>query len=788
MADDVEIKFLGNLEGIRVSITQMSELLRGLVNPIQGVKKELGEIAEAFAAAFAIDKINEFARGMGELGEQIERSAAIMGTSTDAVQQLGYIARSSGIGIDELQRAFGLLSRSVIEQSDRTKRALAALGLGFSSLGGKDANAQLEMFAEKFREIEDGATKDAIAMALFGRAGQQMIPYLNQGAEGIRRLNEESKALGAIIPPEAIAQLAELHHQFVMMDAAVKGATISAFMPFRSAVSGVVALVTDLASEFTAAMREGGALSSVMSGLAFLGKSLVTAFAAIAITLQNVWSAGVAAFNAIEKGSLNLQEVVNAVIRALAAQWEAFFEALRVTATASIRAIGVEFDNLATMGSAAVNRDWDGIKAAYAKIGDGAKAATAEIGNAWKKVGQGVDMGPARAAMDKFIADEKANWANYGNTVAARNAAFAKIYNTIWDEAHRHEEESKKRAANFAPPTDKDRVSAAIKAIDGEIKAEQAGLAQKIAIYDLAASAHMISESERVASVRSATEQEFAAELALEKSKLQIRGLTATQTQEINNKITALENKHRLDEISLDKQAVADRQKTWEGYFSTIQGAFNSQLRGLLAGTTSFKQAFKSIMGDLIIAFIQAVEKMVFEWIAGQIGMTAATTVGAQARAAAETTGMLGSMAATVSMALSKIAAGAAATVAGVTANQAPIVGPAAVGEGIAAGAAVEAAAQGLLLAPMAVAETGWWNVPANSLTMLHAGEMVVPAPFANDFRTNGGGLSSLGPVHFNISAIDARGVKQFFKEHGDLIARQLRTTYDSSRSLRPGF
>ena len=68
----------------------------------------------------------------------------------------------------------------------------------------------------------------------------------------------------------------------------------------------------------------------------------------------------------------------------------------------------------------------------------------------------------------------------------------------------------------------------------------------------------------------------------------------------------------------------------------SIESAFNSQLRGLLAGTTTWSQAFKKILGDLIIQFIEMCETMVVKWLAAQLAQTTATTTGAAARAAAE--------------------------------------------------------------------------------------------------------------------------------------------------------
>jgi hypothetical protein len=51
--------------------------------------------------------------------------------------------------------------------------------------------------------MEDGASKSALAMMIFGRAGATMIPLLNAGSAGMREAREEARLLGVAIDSEA---------------------------------------------------------------------------------------------------------------------------------------------------------------------------------------------------------------------------------------------------------------------------------------------------------------------------------------------------------------------------------------------------------------------------------------------------------------------------------------------------------------------------------------------------------------------------------------------------------
>jgi hypothetical protein len=85
----------------------------------------------------------------------------------------------------------------------------------------------------------------------------------------------------------------------------------------------------------------------------------------------------------------------------------------------------------------------------------------------------------------------------------------------------------------------------------------------------------------------------------------------------------------------------------------------------------------------------------------------------------------------------------------------------------------------------LASAEGGWDMVPAGgAFAQLHAREMVLPASIADAVRSGAGGGTSGGThIHFNVSAIDARGVQDFFDKHGDKIASTMRQRQREFRS-----
>jgi hypothetical protein len=241
MSDDsVIVKFGGSIEGLTEAIDGAKEAIEGLATPFTGLQESFAGIGEAIAAALAVDKAKEFAESMAELGTKTSRGAQILGVSTEEVGAIDLIAKATGTSLEALELTFGKLAKNVVDESDETKRALQALGLSFADIGTKQPVEQLELLAQKFSEIKDGTEKDAIGAALFGRTFEQILPLLNQGAQGIQKWENAAKELGVALSSETVESMEEMHAALVEMNGAFTGASIQAFLGLKGALMGAV--------------------------------------------------------------------------------------------------------------------------------------------------------------------------------------------------------------------------------------------------------------------------------------------------------------------------------------------------------------------------------------------------------------------------------------------------------------------------------------------------------------------------------------------------------------------
>lgn len=150
------------------------------------------------------------------------------GVTTETMSELAFAAQLSGVEVNSFSTSITRLNRNISDTAAETgeaRQAFAALGIDVMTADGalKNADAIMAEVADKFAQMEDGAGKSAIAVMLFGRAGADMIPFLNQGAEGIRKLREEAVALGASISSEAGRAAEQFNDNLTRLNQVKKG-------------------------------------------------------------------------------------------------------------------------------------------------------------------------------------------------------------------------------------------------------------------------------------------------------------------------------------------------------------------------------------------------------------------------------------------------------------------------------------------------------------------------------------------------------------------------------------
>lgn len=144
----------------------------------------------AAITAFAHTSIDRYK----EVGSETRQLMSLTGGTAESMSRLRFAAGEVGISTDELGTAIKRLSTGI----ETNNKNVVNSGIAF-----KDAHGQvlpvdqlLGNVAAKFESMPNGVAKNTLAVQLFGKAGTDLIPFLNKGREGLAELEKQADKYG----------------------------------------------------------------------------------------------------------------------------------------------------------------------------------------------------------------------------------------------------------------------------------------------------------------------------------------------------------------------------------------------------------------------------------------------------------------------------------------------------------------------------------------------------------------------------------------------------------------
>lgn len=239
--------------GAFVEITATTASLRKGLDNAAGMLRAWGSsltsigtsVFTPFAAAGVAGVGSMIALGqtIGDIGGTIDDTAQRTGLTTEAVSELGYAAEMAGADLPTLESGLVKMQRALAAASDGSKGAndaLADLGLSLGDLSSKSQDEQFATIAERIASIEDPAKKTAAAMAIFGKAGQKLLPVLNGGADGIAEMRQQARDLGVSMSQADATAAADFGDTVEDLQRSVKAAGFTLAATLAPAIGGFV--------------------------------------------------------------------------------------------------------------------------------------------------------------------------------------------------------------------------------------------------------------------------------------------------------------------------------------------------------------------------------------------------------------------------------------------------------------------------------------------------------------------------------------------------------------------
>lgn len=145
----------------------------------------LGKFGPMLAATFSVGSIMAFVKSVADLAGQYQDLSDKTGVGVEQLQRWDYAAKQSGGNIEQLSTAVTALSVRLVGGDKSAAAAVKTLGLNFEELrAGKPGDA-LEEISAAISLIPDPMQQAAIAVALFGKSGAELLPVLKANIQEV---------------------------------------------------------------------------------------------------------------------------------------------------------------------------------------------------------------------------------------------------------------------------------------------------------------------------------------------------------------------------------------------------------------------------------------------------------------------------------------------------------------------------------------------------------------------------------------------------------------------------
>lgn len=258
---DLELESSQFTVGLRKAVTDAATATTKIQRSLSGVRSML----LATAASVASMGLMSAAREALDYASSLEETAQQLGVTTRDLQAYRYAATQAGVAQEVMDKSLAKLTRTMGEARNGGK-AQAAAFRELNGILGKDilASAQtagdaLPLIAEGLSKLPDVTKRARLEAVLFGRAGQQLEPLLNQGAAGVNALRDAADSLGIVLSERQIQdadrtadKLSELN---TVLSANIAGAISGNTREIYGLVDALTQLVGKIPETFSALNR-----------------------------------------------------------------------------------------------------------------------------------------------------------------------------------------------------------------------------------------------------------------------------------------------------------------------------------------------------------------------------------------------------------------------------------------------------------------------------------------------------------------------------------------------------
>lgn len=269
-AFDAAVQQLKNFEKIASSILDNTGVsTQALIANISNLKGAFNLFHSAISSI--IGTIQNLVNGFVQFGDALDKASVRTGISVSNLSGLKFAAEQSGASFETLTnsiRSFSNIIGSAELGDVASIDKLSKIGINADLYKGLNANTQLKMLADHIASLKSPAKQARVAMELFGEAGYQLLPMLQQGSAGINDLTKQAKDMGFIVGSDSTTAAASLGDALNVLQSSFSNLKNSLIGVFAPLMTSVVNLASSFLSVVSALKPVIAALGTVLTTIA----------------------------------------------------------------------------------------------------------------------------------------------------------------------------------------------------------------------------------------------------------------------------------------------------------------------------------------------------------------------------------------------------------------------------------------------------------------------------------------------------------------------------------------
>ncbi len=214
------------------------------------LRSKLGKFAKMGAIGGAVGiagvvKLGSVLRTTASEMDKMHKQAKNLQLPLDQFQALRHQAELAGVANDALTKSYQTFNKNLGELKTKKSSLMSTALKDFDPQllmnlkNAKDSSAAYDMVLVKMQSMTDSSKKAALANAVFGRNGKDMLNMLSEGTDGLARARANLAALGGGLTAEDAKKAEDFNDSITRMGQAFNTIKFAAFAPILKDLTGL---------------------------------------------------------------------------------------------------------------------------------------------------------------------------------------------------------------------------------------------------------------------------------------------------------------------------------------------------------------------------------------------------------------------------------------------------------------------------------------------------------------------------------------------------------------------